>query len=262
MTTVLPPEVTYGTVTGKFIQAVADSGDADSYPDSVPAQGSITFTPQPALSQSRGKGILSPSSTTPVTIIPQPITVDVGSDGSFSVVLIATDDANLNPTGWTYLVSFNFYGVKYGAFNIAVPGGQTTDLTLVTPVSESAGTPIIQGPKGDPGDFDGHEVLVDLGSVTGMLTIDSSTGTAFSMTLVGNTVVTITGAVAGEVTYVTLRVKQDATGGRTLTVQNGQYAQGAAPILSASAGAVDKLICETWDSGAHWDVGVSMQAIA
>ena len=35
--TSLPPELQYGHVVGRVILAVADTGDADTYPDAVPA---------------------------------------------------------------------------------------------------------------------------------------------------------------------------------------------------------------------------------
>ncbi len=139
-TTVLPADVTYGTVTGAFILAVGDSADVDTHPDSVPASGSVTFTP------SALRVIVSG-----ITMLPQPITVDLDANGSFRVELVATDDPLLNPTGFTYYVSFRFASVALDAFSIAVPGGQTTDLAAVAPVGPSGGVLITRGPAGPAG---------------------------------------------------------------------------------------------------------------
>lgn len=144
MTTILPAEVTYGTVVGKLITAIADSDDVDSNPDSAPISGSVTFTPGPAK-------ILSATSTPPVAILPQPIRVTLDADGAFSVNLIATNDPNLNPTNWAYNVSFDLAGLKFASFSMAVPAGVTTDIVNATPVATVGGTPVIQGPIGPSG---------------------------------------------------------------------------------------------------------------
>lgn len=149
--TILPSKVTYGTVTGQFLCAVLDSADADTLPDSLPVKGTVTFAPSPG-------ALLLAGFTPPVTILPQPITFSLDSTGSLvnssgvlGVQLIATDDPALNPSNWTYSVSFNFGPLRYPTFSIQVPGGATVDLTTVAPVPGNAGTPILVGPQGLPG---------------------------------------------------------------------------------------------------------------
>lgn len=112
-----------------------------------------------------------------------------------------------------------------------------------------------------PGIFTGSEVLSAKGNVSGAITLDLTTASAFSMTLTGNTTVTFTGAQANRVTYATLRITQDATGGRTLTVTGARYSYGAAPVLSSTAGKTDKLACESWNGGTNWDVALAGQQI-
>lgn len=165
MTTVLPTEVSYGTVEGKLIKAVVDSGDDDNYPDSVPVLGTVTFTPRPAV-------IISASSHPPVTIIPQATKVTLDSTGAFSVNLIATDDPDLNPTDWTYVVSFNLIGVKYGSFDMAVPAGEVTNIVTAIPILSNSGNPTVIGPAGP------NNLIVSptepINPYTGLVWIDTS----------------------------------------------------------------------------------------
>src|SRR5699024_8001399 len=101
-------------------------------------EGSVTFTPSP-------KRLLNATADpSPVTILPQPVTVTL-NDGTFTQELIATDDPDNNPSGWTYAVKFGFKSVSAAGFDIEVPEGATVDLTTVSPVSSGNGTTIIAG---------------------------------------------------------------------------------------------------------------------
>lgn len=131
----LPTNVGTGTVTGKFV--TAQKGTSGT-PVTVPIVGSVTFTPTPA-------ALLDVGATPPTTILPVPVTATLDAAGSFSVDLVATDDADLNPTGWNYRVSFAFTGTKYASFNINVPEGSTVDLATVAPVASAGGTLITRG---------------------------------------------------------------------------------------------------------------------
>lgn len=138
----LPTNVGYGTVTGRFLIAYADGSDLDLYPDGVPAKGNIYFTP--VVEKLRN----SSASPAPVTIIPQQVTCTIDADGYLNgpqgapgVRLIATDDADNDPTGWTYTVQYQLTdqsdtplrGVT--SHSMAVPAGTTIDLTSVAPVA-------------------------------------------------------------------------------------------------------------------------------
>lgn len=142
----LPGNVGHGTVTGRFIDSTG-----------VPIEGSVTFTPSP-------KRLLNATAEpSPVTILPQPVTVTL-NDGTFTQSLVASDDPDNNPTGWTYGVKFNFKSVSAAGFDIEVPEGATVDLTTVSPVSSGNGTTIIAG-RGVPSWDDATDgqviVLVD-----------------------------------------------------------------------------------------------------
>lgn len=124
----IPANVGHGVVTGRFI----DSTGAN-------IAGNITFTPTP-------KRLLNTTAQpSPVTILPKPVTVAL-VEGSFTQSLIATDDPDNNPHGWTYSVAFNFVDAKADGFAIEVPEGQTVNLTTVAPVGSGNGTIILRGP--------------------------------------------------------------------------------------------------------------------
>lgn len=145
----------YGTITGRLVAAVADTpDDPDVNPDIIPITGTVTFTPSV-------KAILVASEA--ITVVPAPITAVLDANGYVSlngvqsVTVLATTSTYYNPNGWTYKVSFdnlaaNGRRVTFDSYNIEVPVGATIDLSSVTPISSSTGTPIVRGPKGDKGD--------------------------------------------------------------------------------------------------------------
>ncbi|MCC4300430.1 hypothetical protein [Rhodococcus sp. 3-2] len=161
----------YGKVVGRLLAVVADGPDEDEYPisggfpDAVPVQGTVTFTP-------RATQILVPLATpAPVTAFPTPITVQLDQNGFLTHngkkgVFLLCPSETTNPPTFTYSVSYNLTldgaVVSSTKFDLEmveyVPGpnpadpdaGSTAvDLTLVTPVYPTPGTPVVRGPKGD-----------------------------------------------------------------------------------------------------------------
>lgn len=153
----LPSNISYGTVVGQFIAAVADGADADLLPDSIPMSGTIVFIASP------GYVIDYTASPNPVTIVKTAITCRLDSSGYLTspypddnsqrgVTLVATDDPDLNPVGWTWNVIYNLVDptgkpVAMPNQSIQVPTGATVDLATVMPLATSGGQMII---KGDP----------------------------------------------------------------------------------------------------------------
>jgi hypothetical protein len=133
---------------------VADTpDDPDVNPDIVPITGTVTFTPSV-------KAILVASES--VTVVPAPIVAVLDANGYVSlngvqsVTVLATNSTYYNPNGWTYRVSFdnlaaNGRRVTFDPYNIEVPVGSTVDLSSVTPITGSTGTPIVRGPAGPVG---------------------------------------------------------------------------------------------------------------
>lgn len=153
----LPTNVDYGTVIGQFLLAYGDGVDPDVYPDGVPAKGSIYFRPSPTKLLNAG------SSPNPVTILPAVVecTLDadgylLGPDNTRGVNLVATDDADLNPTDWTWLVEFRLTDqddvpVSVASYSIELPATTTVDLTTASPVPTADGTYYLVGPAGPTG---------------------------------------------------------------------------------------------------------------
>ena len=137
---VLPSNLVYGHVVGRYLLAVGDSSDGDMLPDGVPAQGTVVFTP----SVSR---ILDIAALPPTTVLPQPVTCTFDQTtgdlrdpaGNLGVYLVATD-SDIYPAEWTYKVKITIPGSSTPIiFDIEVPGLEEVDLTTVTPVPSSNG---------------------------------------------------------------------------------------------------------------------------
>jgi hypothetical protein len=158
--------VLFGTVTGRIVATIADRlGDPDALPDVVPVTGKVRFTPSVDAAISSTEGAI---------ILPTPIEADLDEQGYISIngvrgaSLIATDSPDLNPSGFTYTVSFidlkfDKFPLAYKSFSMALPAGTTVDLSTVTPVKTSNGATIIRGAQGDPGPS-AYEAWLSLGN--------------------------------------------------------------------------------------------------
>lgn len=150
----LPTNVNYGTVVGQFLLAYADSNDAGAQPDGVPAKGSIFFRPSPIKLLDGG------STPNPVTILPAVVEATLDAEGYLcgygttrGINLVATDDPDLNPSDWTWLVEFRLTSqddvpVTLPSFSIELPTDSTVDLTTASPVPAANGTYYLIGPTG------------------------------------------------------------------------------------------------------------------
>lgn len=108
----MPVDIVTITVTGTYLTA---GGAA--------AGGSVMFTPTWALSDATGHAILTGL----------PVTANL-VNGSFSVALPVTDNANLFPHGWAYTVQVSVPGSSQ-VFTTYIPSsyGTTVDMTALTP---------------------------------------------------------------------------------------------------------------------------------
>lgn len=153
---VLPAEIPTGLVTGQFYFVSEDNVDADTDPDLTVVDGTVTFT-------CSAKVLRMPSKM--ATVVPREFKAKFNSQGQLvsasdsavGLKLPATDSALFNPTGFTWKVTFdlaqvaNRFTVSIPSFDMQVPQGATTDLTLAMPISTSAGVLTIQGPQGPAG---------------------------------------------------------------------------------------------------------------
>lgn len=152
MSITLPENVGYGKVVGRFLLAIADGPDADQTPDADTPVGTVTFTPSVM-------SVKNITATPPVELIPRPITCTVDSEGYVlapngqrGLWLVATDDTDNNPSGWTYTVTVIFPAIGYNrTYSIEVPEGVETDLAVASPVVSSPGNAVTVGPPGPAG---------------------------------------------------------------------------------------------------------------
>lgn len=138
-----PSNVSYGTVTWRAVVDVADGVDVDSLPDYVAPTGTVTFT------ASVSKVLDATATPDPLTIIRSSIVAVLddqgylctanadGSAGTRGVKLIATDDPDLNPSGWVWNVTYNLRlgsaGLSLRSHTLDLPSGATRDLSTAIP---------------------------------------------------------------------------------------------------------------------------------
>jgi hypothetical protein len=170
----LPTNISYGTVVGQFLAALSDGSDIDKNPEGVPMRGTVTFIASPTY-------VLDYTATpNPVTILKTPIVCPLNENGyvcspfaaadsplSPGVMLIATDDPDILPIGWTWTVMYALTDPMGRAIslpnqNISVPAGTTTDLTTAMNIAASNGVIITKGPQGEVGPIGPYGVPVNL----------------------------------------------------------------------------------------------------
>lgn len=84
-------------------------------------------------------------------------------------------------------------------------------------------------------------------------TINLSNGNVQMLTLTASATVSLAGATNGVACSLSLYLKQDATGGRTVTWPIAiKWPNGVAPSLSTGANKVDLVVLETLDGGTTW----------
>lgn len=156
----LPSNVGKGIVTFNFKDT---SGD--------PLVGEVIFTPE-------FKSLKNVTGAPKTIILPKETRVTLNASGGGSVSLVATDDEDNNPIGWTYLVTSNFEGVDLKPFSISVAEGTTKDLSQLQPLYTHEGVPALTGPGVAFGGLLG-QVLAKLSNAdydTGWIDIDSEGG--------------------------------------------------------------------------------------
>lgn len=148
--------VQYGKIVGRFLASIADGIDFDDDPDLVPLRGTITFTP-------KVNKVLVQDSLDPVSIYPMTIQANLDSEGYLvhnfkrGVKLLAPTE-HVNPSGWTWQVSFDLSQgntkIATQSFPIGVPEynpadpSTAVDLALASPVPDASGVPITRGEPG------------------------------------------------------------------------------------------------------------------
>lgn len=139
----LPTNVSFGTVTGTFLLASADSPvDVDRDPEGNPATD-LQFTFKPDLTPAVARDA---SSTPPTMFALLPVTATVGTDGSLigpdgapGVRLVASTNTQLQPNGWTWNVTLKSNTFPALSFSFLLDPGATVDLSTVLQVPANPG---------------------------------------------------------------------------------------------------------------------------
>lgn len=131
----LPTNVSTCTVTGR-LAATEQTQNTDHAPDVIPLSGRVTFT----ANVSRLMHV-----ATDTIFIPFPVSAELDSSGEFSATLIASDDPDINPTGWTYQATFQVNDVTIEPFNFIAGSDQVIDITDIIPVASSSGDAVARG---------------------------------------------------------------------------------------------------------------------
>jgi hypothetical protein len=134
----LPPGLSTVTVTGTY-----------KHPDGTPLKGKLLFTPEPAILTSATHG----------TLLLGTVEATPDAEGDISVTLLATDDADVTPTGWTYRVQERWYDAPGRSYPLALPAAApAVDLADVAPTAPATGEYVVvtgpigpQGPAGPTG---------------------------------------------------------------------------------------------------------------
>jgi hypothetical protein len=116
-----PNDVVTRTVTGAYLSGLG-----------TPAKGRVTFTPTTGVHD-----------TNDALVIEDTITVVLDANGEFSLDLPTTDNLLLSPSGWAYEVNVRLYGVKPKKFNITLPAGNGTPVSIINNLSATQVTPVI-----------------------------------------------------------------------------------------------------------------------
>jgi len=134
-------------------------------------------------------------------------------------------------------------------------GGITTHAANVAMANNFITQPVLAG-------YSEHEV--SNAAVTGTFTLDFSTANFFDLTLTGNTTISPSGIPANtRMVSATLAVKQDVTGGRTITWPAGtKYAGGLAPPATTGSSKLDIWSIMTYDAGNTYIVSLSVKGAA
>lgn len=90
------------------------------------------------------------TSQQPTMIVSKTLVIKLDDGGRFDVLIPASDDPEVQPTGWTYEVKPQFPGAE--SFHITAPANISQNIATIAPVTQSNGTAILRGEKGNTGE--------------------------------------------------------------------------------------------------------------
>lgn len=211
-----PPNLYYCKIVGNFKAFIADNQDEDDLPDFVPMSGTGQIWPNVATAKNTQVGYKSTYFNSPISV-----TVDLEGDlsqGGRKYIMVLAESANLNPSKFNYSIVLNLSAQgesstrQYGPFSFDVAPGGEIDITDVIPVSAYGGNPLVQGPQGEPGDLVG----VTSGTWGGAVVLDKYPQTYISSLTSSVSSMALPAPLSIQSGTITLVIKQDAIGGRTI----------------------------------------------
>lgn len=127
-------------------------------------------------------------------------------------------------------------------------------LTLTGSVLSSSAAVGPQGPAGAAGPVATVPVTVNPSASGNLILATAGAGSlAYDLTLTGSTTLTLSGGVSGQLQAITVYLRQDATGGRAVTLPNNVRWPGSTPPTpNTTAGKIDVFRFTTPDAGVTW----------
>ena len=187
----LPGDLTTITVTGSYTDGAGN-----------PQGGVVLFTPSSELTDQTGKVVIG---TTPI-----PATVS-STTGTFSQAgLACTDNANLYPESWAWVVTVAVPGAQQ-TFNTYLPSslGSTVDISQLAPYLTPAPPPPPLTDTITPGTAAGGDLSGTYPSPQ-VNQLHLGGGTAGSVTLTGTTPVSVTAPATGVSSLIFLTIQSEA----------------------------------------------------
>jgi hypothetical protein len=182
--------------------------------------------------------------------------------GLFTSLTAKADDATVVHLAGTETVtgSKNFTGgiTKNGSALIDTTDGRLIDSRTPTAHASTHATagsdPVTPSAIGAVSVKDGGKETVNTVAASGATpSISLANGNVQMVTLSANAALTLTGSTNGVACSLSLYLKQDSTGGRTVTwPASVKWPGGVAPSLSSAANKIDLVVLETLDGGTTW----------
>lgn len=143
-------------------------------------------------------------------------------------------------------------GTIGGAADVALDAPQANDFLRYEPSTSKWENSAVSGVAA-LATGGGRETVWSNYAASGNIELNLANGNVFRMTLTGNVTISFTGALNNISSSCTLIVKQDTTGGRTITWPAGVWwPGGVVPALTATAEATDILVFESITGGNTW----------
>ena len=270
------PELPYAQVIHRVLGVGADTdADADLHPDlSVLAGLTVTFTPQPSVIKWLGAGgpVTHPNKVVTGVYDSQGylrLTQDSAQEG---VWLLASSHEDMVPSGWTYTAKWSLNAIPAVPFHLSP--GSVIDLTTVIPVPSNPGSQLTDwlaaveaaqaaqaaaeaaaegvatgvaeaeaaADRAEAARDETEATIISGLTWTGAVSLATYADRPYVLraTLTGNTTITLPTPVSpGRALTLTLRLAQDATGGRTVVIKGASAAWSAAYAHTGTANSVD-----------------------